>query len=155
MNGGTISDNNAYNGGGVYVSDGIFEMKNGALISDNSADNQGGGVYLNAAGSSLFTLWDGEISHNTTGNSGCVYVDTNSQFVMEGGAVHDNSLGAGSGWPGVVVAGGGFVMHAGRIYDHIGDGLYVRFGGTATYGDGTDIIPGGTGGESGPLTGHN
>lgn len=66
MSGGTITDNEAYHGGGVYVA-GRFEMTGGEIISNRSTNN-GGGVYLanGALGTpeALFDMRGGQISNN-------------------------------------------------------------------------------------------
>lgn len=68
MNGGTITENSATNGGGVY-NQGTFTMT-GGTISENTALYNGGGVF-NAG---TFTMTGGEMTDNTAySNGGGVY----------------------------------------------------------------------------------
>jgi predicted outer membrane repeat protein len=57
MSGGTISGNQAWEGGGVYVNSGTFTMSEGT-ISSNFANTNGGGVYV---GDGTFTKTGGII----------------------------------------------------------------------------------------------
>jgi hypothetical protein len=86
MNDGNISDNVAYNGGGVFMtSDGTFTMKNGT-ISSNTAQNSGGGVCFN--GDATFAKIGGIITGyaNDTDNG-------NRTISSQGGhAVYANSM---------------------------------------------------------------
>jgi hypothetical protein len=76
MHGGTISNNNAQNGGGVYGS--AFTM-HGGTISNNNAQN-GGGVFV-----SEFTMTGGTILNNTADLGGGVCIGDGS-FTMRGNA---------------------------------------------------------------------
>ena len=132
MNGGEISNNKAWEGGGVIVYQyGIFTM-NGGKISGNKA-NDGGGVYVGASGT--FTMKEGStISGNTADNNGGgVYVNNNGfdyegKFYMEGGTISGNTAEYCGG--GVYVAGdiiqygtnsGIFIKTGGIIYGSIKD----------------------------------
>ena len=87
MNGGTISENNAFNGGGV-TNYGDFTM-NGGTISGNSVYAWGGGV-MNYGD---FTMNGGTISGNSANNGGGG-VDSHSlsaNFIMNGGTILGNS----------------------------------------------------------------
>jgi hypothetical protein len=92
MNGGTISDNEANNGGGVYKDFGGFDM-NGGVISNNEAATNGGGVYVSTMG--YFVMSGGTISGNTAAtNGGGVYI-TNAlaAFDKTGGVIYgDNDI---------------------------------------------------------------
>jgi hypothetical protein len=92
MDGGEISGNSAYDGGGVYLSGGMFTMSGGE-ISGNSASN-GGGVYEYDA---TFTMSGGVISGNSVsasfyGNGGGVNLHGTSTFTMSGGVISGNSV---------------------------------------------------------------
>ena len=78
---GTISNNHAYNGGGVYVTDTNVTVgtasaasNNDMQITDNEADFNGGGLYLNQSnsrnGRAVITINSGLISENTAGKFG-------------------------------------------------------------------------------------
>jgi len=87
MNGGSITGNNAYEGGGVYVRPhGEFTM-NGGAISNNNA-GLGGGVYVQATN---FIMNGGTISNNTASSGGGVYHGWGAgKFTMSGGTISGN-----------------------------------------------------------------
>jgi hypothetical protein len=96
MNGGTIRDNTANEGGGVYIfayenyGGGTFTM-NGGTIHGNTA-NKGGGVYVFAYGSTgTFTMNGGTIHGNTAnkGDGGGVY--TEGVFTKDGGVIYGST----------------------------------------------------------------
>ena len=100
----TASGNTAYqgNGGGVYVYSGTFTMNDTASVSSNKATNNettnttyGGGVYVKST-NSTFTMNDkASITGNTATNGGGVYVNTGSQFNMNGNASIKSNIGNG------------------------------------------------------------
>ncbi len=127
LNGGTIKDNSAVQGGGVYVNRGKFIM-NGGVISDNNA-SAGGGVYLHN-GDATFEMSKGSISNNTAGHQGGgVYVNGGNGeggFTMNGGTISGNKVDKStpdqdkttySG--GGVYTAGKFTMNGGVISDNI------------------------------------
>jgi len=86
----TISSNtNSGNGGGVYVNDGSFYMRDGSTISGNTNSGNGGGVYVNDGS---FYMRDGStISGNTSsGNGGGVYVN-DGDFYMYDGSIYGSN----------------------------------------------------------------
>jgi hypothetical protein len=93
MEGGTIRDNYSINttkgdGGGVYLSDGEFDMP-GGTIENNGAGHLGGGVYQ-AAGTFAMS-GSAKISGNVTGTQlsaagGGVYNEAAGTFTMSGSA---------------------------------------------------------------------
>jgi hypothetical protein len=95
LNGGEISGNTAYSGGGVYVADGTFTL-NGGDITGNTAFNSsssggggGGGVYV---ANGTFTMSNGEISGNTSSsNGGGVCVAGGGTFTMSNGEISGNT----------------------------------------------------------------
>lgn len=102
MTGGTIADNEAGNGGGIYVSAdhsqftyGNFIMK-GGTIKNNKATvssvysyieytGHGGGVYVKGQ----FTMEGGTIEENTADKGGGVY--SQGEFTMKGGTITKNT----------------------------------------------------------------
>ncbi|MDR0853430.1 MAG: InlB B-repeat-containing protein [Clostridiales Family XIII bacterium] len=88
-----ISGNSAGQGGGVSVNIGIFTM-NGGSISENVAI-YGGGVYVYRIGG-RFDMLDGHIIGNTANDSGGgvfihgSYDDSGATFDMSGGDISDN-----------------------------------------------------------------
>ncbi|MDR0320104.1 MAG: InlB B-repeat-containing protein [Treponema sp.] len=137
MNGGIISENEATNGGGVYVvySTGIFNM-NGGTISGNEATN-GGGVFVY---SGTFNMTGGEIFENNAYNGGGVYVNNSGTFTMTGGEISGNKVSSApeddsnttSRGGGVYLNSGNFTMDGGMISGnknvHSGGGVYVKGG---------------------------
>ncbi|MDR3012709.1 MAG: hypothetical protein LBU70_05805 [Chitinispirillales bacterium] len=96
MKGGTISDNTAPNGGGVFVGTGgnvTFTMDGGA-ISNNIAKEKGGGVFIEngekGVGRPTFTMNDGIISGNSASSGGGVYAEDYVTFNMRGGTITSN-----------------------------------------------------------------
>lgn len=83
MDGGTVCDNTAANGGGVYVKSGTFEMNCTATITVNKAKNTGGGVYVNTG---TFKVKNAvNISCNTSGESAKadnVYLSQSSKITV-------------------------------------------------------------------------
>jgi len=141
MNGGTISGNNAYNGGGVSVNGGTFTMNKGTIGGDktddrNDSEDGGGGVYVNG-GTFTMTSNDAKILKNNAEGGGGVFVSANSTFIMDGGIVSRNS---GSG---VYVYGSNsqFTMNSGTISGNSGGfsggGVCVRNSGTFNMTGGT------------------
>lgn len=161
MSGGTITGNEAYHGGGVYVA-GRFTMTDGEITS-NLSTNNGGGVYLanGASGTSeaLFDMRGGRISDNKVKastyntqdscNGGGVYIEahdrndtTYAKFTMYGGEISGNSCTStdnnqsGSSWSGGGVCVGDdntFEMTGGKICSNNASGG----GGVMVYGTAT------------------
>ena len=99
MYGGTITNNSATNGGGVYMCNNvgnIFRMYGGS-ITDNTATGMGGGVY--SAGGEI-TMTGGTINHNKAPQGGGMYESGGSSvfFTMSGGSITgNNATGKGGG----------------------------------------------------------
>ena len=133
MSGGTIYDNSAVDGGGVYICEMNFFAMPGGLITVNSASDEGGGVYVttnanfildggtiddnkavnNGGGVAVFSgnitkMTDGLISNNSatgaTGYGGGIYLYA-SEFAIEGGVVSGNAA----------VHGGGVYLYSGLL----------------------------------------
>jgi hypothetical protein len=150
---GTITLNEAYHGGGVYVDNGEFAMS-GGNISVNTAYGDGGGVYV--SGSSAFTMSGGaSINGNTAAGKGggvCVLIGASGFFTMSGGSITGNTSNdtAESGG-GVFFSGGPFTMTAGVItgnhapYGYCGGfHLYNTTGNTALPANVQSLITGNT-----------
>jgi hypothetical protein len=140
---GSISNNTAVSGGGVYVDNSEFDFLAGTIsgntargttatgfTTNNLSIQGGGGVYVNGDG--LFWLAEGTIANNTAkgGSGGGVLVigsaipnkptseNTPHNFIMSAGTISGN-VSTGSVWPhgggGVFVAKGVFEMLNGQI----------------------------------------
>ena len=104
MNGGTIKDNTATNGGGVLIfghsrATCIFNM-NGGTIEGNSAEYQGGGVYCY---STVFTMSGGTIKSNTA-------------HILRRNVTSDDSVPYGGGV--IIRSGSSFEKNGGTIYGY-------------------------------------
>jgi len=89
---GTLFDNTADYGGGVYVSYFATFSMSGGVIFGNTAPN-GGGVCVHGGN---FTMTGGEISGNTASYGGGVYVANGSTFRIVTGTVYGSDGGASS-----------------------------------------------------------
>lgn len=130
--GGVITGGSSnYEGGGVYVISGTFEMSGTAAISGNRAF-RGGGVRV--SGDGTFTMSGGTIAGNSASHGGGVYVEGNSTFTMSDSTISDNkATGSGNGFGGgVYFSGGTFTMQGGTISGNsaISYGGGVYFSGT-------------------------
>jgi hypothetical protein len=113
IKGGTITNNKAENGGGVYVNGGEFRMSGGSF-SGNTVTGNGGGIYITngLVGSGVFTLADGNITNNKAKNGGGVLFN-GEKFTMTGGTISGNTATGGGG--GVFENRGEFTMSGGAI----------------------------------------
>lgn len=145
MYGGNITGNvgtGSGNGGGVLVSYGKFNMYDGE-ITNNSCGSSGGGVYVDRG---TFNMSGGEISSNTSGESGGGIELSSSTFTMTGGRISQNKAENGYYGGGIDVSyGSTFTMDGGTItynMSYAGGGVYV---GTAVenYGNNTFNMNGG------------
>ena len=145
MYGGAITNNSCgSSGGGVYVERGTFNMYGGA-ITNNSCGLSGGGVYVERG---TFNMSGGEISGNTSGEyGGGIELYKKSDFTMTGGSISQNKAENGYYGGGIDVSSGStFTMNGGTITgntSYTGGGVYV---GTAVenYGNNTFNMNGGT-----------
>jgi hypothetical protein len=134
MNDGAVSGNSSsYGGGGVYVYGGTFTMRGGAVSGNSSSSyysSYGGGVYV--ASSGTFTMNDGAVSGNSSSSyGGGVYVASSGTFAMNGGAVSGNSSSYGGG---VFVEGGTFTMRGGAVSGNSSSSYSSYGGGVYVYG---------------------
>lgn len=126
MHGGTVGNNHALAGGGIFVRgiDAIFTFNGGSVINNSADGNNGGGAYVMsgtiAMGQEINTAIGLPIlSGNTTTNSGggvMVYSYRTSGekgiFTMYDGLVSSNSAASGGG---VAIYSGSFTMYDGVI----------------------------------------
>ena len=113
MQGCSIADNRASNGGGVYLNGGTFTITGGS-INGNKANNDGGGVYMN---SGTFTINGGSINGNTAGqNGGGVYLLGGKVTIdSHGGSINGNTASQNGG--GIYFSGGDFIIGKERKED--------------------------------------
>lgn len=151
MEQGTVTGNEVSSyGGGIYNGTaGTFTMnggritKNTALAENPSAGtmnrNKGGGIFNNGT----FTMYDGEISENRSGQGGGVQNGLSmpadvkgGDFVMEGGAISGNSALFYGGGVYIDENGGTFSMNDGEIRENTaeynGGGIFIDTRSTAT-----------------------
>jgi hypothetical protein len=96
---GKITENEASEGGGVYVASGGTFIMDGGIITQNKSSSNGGGVHI--ANGGTFTMDGGIISQNESSNGGGVYVE--GTFNMSSGSITSNTATGFGG--GVYVAG--------------------------------------------------
>lgn len=107
----TISQNSAYDGGGVFVRSGYYYLDAGVEISYNTAVRNGAGicfsVYARDMNDGLYKDWDdvsmdlsATVSNNTRANGatadsygGGIYVNKNDYLAIYGADIKGNSLG--------------------------------------------------------------
>lgn len=114
---GQIEDNEANNGGGVYLENGSFILApdqgdNGSILG-NIASSKGGGVYIADGGD--FTMRGGTVAGNSTqvGNGGGIFLDGGS-FYQTSGKINGNVAKTNGG--GVcIMNNGNFTMSNGEI----------------------------------------
>lgn len=116
---GTLSGNEAVNGGGVYVNETAvtFGGTGGTVItlSGNKASGDGGGLYINNGAGKTTTITNGTISSNTaTGNGGGLYqTGTGSCTVSGAGSIQQNTAKNGGGL--YITGGGSLTVDGGHI----------------------------------------
>lgn len=110
INAGSVSENKAVNGAGVYVASGTAEI-NGGTMSGNIASGDGGALYV----SGTATMADGAISGNKAAqNGGALYI-TGGDFTMTSGSMTENRAKGTSGEAGETGYGGGVYVNGGSI----------------------------------------
>lgn len=97
IDGATIRENTAPNGGGVYISGGSLIMTSGTITQNNATATYfgGGGVYFGGATTSYFSMTGGTISKNTSANYGGGVFLSQGSFYMSGTAVIGDSTVTG------------------------------------------------------------
>ena len=127
MTGGTIANNEAYYGGGIYSNDSTLMIGENAAISNNTSETYGGGVY---AYYSEITMNGGTIAENvcTVEYGGGLYIDTSTMTMIDG-TISENSVNRGYGGGIAVVFDSVLNMSYGDIKDNDsymeGGGVYV------------------------------
>jgi hypothetical protein len=122
MKGGTISNNESRNGGGVYIASGIFSMESGE-IRENTAREAGGGVYCEDV--CIFNLVNGNIRKNKTDKRGGGVVVGGAIFEMHYGNIEENTVASSDGMGAGVYVGTSAINPAGtRSY-----GIFTMSGG--------------------------
>lgn len=151
MSGGTISDNTASNGGGVYMDGGTFTMTGGDVSSNIAPKPKndghgcaGAGVYMNGG---VFTMSNSTISGNhatgETSTTGGVSLNNGAKFTMTNSRITGNI--ADRHQAGGVLVGGNcsFIMESGTINGNEcrdgGGGVSVNGGSGASF-----LMKGGT-----------
>ena len=117
MSGGSITNCKAGNGGGVYMTGSTFALSGGTISGCES--NGGGGVFVYGSGST-FTMSNGSITDCSARNGGGVYLENSlAKFLMSGGSITnckatEEGMGYGGG---VLLTQGSFTMDNGEIFD--------------------------------------
>lgn len=96
LNGGTIANNTATNGGGIG-GEGTLTLSGSVVVSHNTATNDGGGLYLYER--AAFTVNDGaRIENNSATHGGGGAFNTSPQgLTINGGTITGNSANNGGG----------------------------------------------------------
>ena len=131
MYSGTITDNTAstgyYDGGGGVYNEGMFSMSGGHIFQ-NKSTNHGGGVNN---GSGTFEMSGGEISKNTTTNRGGGVFNKGGTFIMSDAAkISENKAMCGGG---VYKESGTFTMSGGTITGNTAAGSAANASGGGVY----------------------
>ena len=137
IHGGSITNNGAANGAGIYVDTNKNVSIKNVTIESNTATENGGGVYVNRARNCVMSEGS-SIASNTAVNGGGVYMTGSGIFTMEAGSITSNiATGMGAG----VYVGSNtnkpFTMTGGTISGHgtadtrsssLGAGVYIAEG---------------------------
>jgi predicted outer membrane repeat protein len=114
-----ISHNAALSGGGLYLL-GCRPTINGTVISNNVATNNGGGIYAGrndkTEKSVDMSLSNVEVSMNSAGEGGGLYLDNKCTVNIKSGQFTSNSA-TGNG--------GGVSIHGGSVVMYSGSGAYL------------------------------
>ena len=131
INGGSIQNNSANNGGGLYLASGKINMTAGT-VKNNDAESNGGGAYL---GGGTLTMSGGAIQNNQAShNGGGAYLGGGALNISSTALIQNNTAFASGG--GAFVNGGTLTMNdTSSIQNNTalsnGGGAYVS-GGTLT-----------------------
>ena len=116
MSGGSITNCKADAGGGVYMAGLTFNLSGGTISGCES--NGGGGIYTSTSDATI-TMSNGSITDCSALNGGGVYMESGSAstFTMNGGEITnckatEEGMGQGGG---VLLTGGSFTMNNGEI----------------------------------------
>ena len=108
--GGYITGGNAGYGGGVYMENGTFNMYGGTLIGNQGSTD--GGVINMHSGANKFTMYGGAIRYNFGRTGGALFIESGSEFILEGGVISHNYCGLRSG---AIFSRGAIKIHGGEI----------------------------------------
>ena len=166
IDGATIQNNTANNGGGVAMNldyagnnytNGIT-IKAGSKIIGNTATNNGGAIWMNSTDtcacklSKGVTMSGGLLENNQAANGGAIYIEagnadvTTMNFVMSDGTVHHNTASANGG--AAYLGGGSLTVNSGTISQNTA----TEKGGVAYLDAGTMTVNGGTITHNGTLS---
>ena len=90
MYGGTISNNQAGYGGGVYVRGGTFNFYDGLITGNKAHSTDGGGISV-YGGSSTLNMYGGTITSNTANSGAGIGVSGGATVNISGGTISGNS----------------------------------------------------------------
>jgi len=122
---------------GVYVTEGIFTMRDDASVYSNTVTGTGGGgVYV---GDTFIMQGNASVHSNTASftidrnnrivgaEGGGIYITSKGAVIMEGGSVHSNTAVSGGGL--FIANGGSFRATGGSVYgnnvENSGGGMYI------------------------------
>lgn len=138
VNGGVLTENEAANGAGLYISDSIVNV-DGGEISQNTASQSGGGVFATGESASC-TVTGGVVEWNTASNGAGLYIN-GSTVNVDGGEISCNTASTNGGGvyatgetSNCTVTGGDVKQNAATTGN--GGGFYVN-GGELSMQDGT------------------
>ena len=119
MRGGSITNNESrIYGGGVYMSNGTFNMTGGSITGNEAPRSNGGGVYVWGG---TFNMSDGGISGNTANRGSGVYLDAGTLNLSGTARIDGNTAYIDGG--GVYAGYATFNMQGGSITGNRGDSL--------------------------------
>lgn len=135
VQGGTIKNTKANNGGAIYVDGGDFVMNGDGRIDSSIATENGGAVCIDNGSA---TIYSGEISETSANNGGGVAV-IGGTFTMDGQTAKIEKVNAANNGGAVYVETGEVYMKNGEIYD-----VSASNGGAVSILGGTYTMTGGT-----------
>ena len=90
MYGGTICNNEAGYGGGVYIRGGTFSFYDGVISNNKAVSTDGGGVHVYGSASTL-NMYGGSIINNTSNAGGGIGVSGGGTLNISGGTISGNT----------------------------------------------------------------
>jgi hypothetical protein len=111
---GTITENKAVNGGGIYSNFGMFTMQHSAVSRNTSRDN-GGGIFNNGAS---FVIENGAVTNNTTSGNGAGIVNTASLVLRKSEVSHNNAVGTDTIAGGILNSSGSVALTETKVTDN-------------------------------------
>ena len=136
LNYGTVGNNTASKGGGIYISEGDVQSQkvlNQTLLIENNSAANGAGIYIKNGN---LTIAEGRIQNNNIdqGNGAGIYIEY-GDFTINDGSIKNNIVNNGNGG-GVYILGkkekdkiiGNFTMNGGSITMNKAEGDYEGYG---------------------------